>query len=84
MTVFPIMVLVCGFCSGIVGGLVSDKFGKKTPMMKSLVCVIGNTLAMPMFITAMLLKNNFWLSVSLIGCRYLVGETWKSPNITMV
>lgn len=78
------MVLVCGFTSGLLGGLVSDRWGKITPMMKSYVCCIGNLLAMPMFIIAMLLKDNFWLSVSLIGARYLVGETWKSPNITMI
>ena len=33
---------------------------------------------------ALLLKNNFYLSIALIGARYFIGEVWKSPNITMI
>lgn len=33
---------------------------------------------------ALLLENNFYLSIGLIGARYFIGEVWKSPNITMI
>lgn len=40
---------------------------------------------MPMFITAMLMNGkHFWVSLSLIGLRYLCGEVWKAPNLTLI
>jgi hypothetical protein len=84
MTIFPLLVLTCGFSSSIAGGMICDRFGKNNPMTKSLVCVIGQLIALPMMTTALLLKNNFYLSISLIGARYFIGEVWKSPNITMI
>ena len=84
MTIFPLLVLTCGFSSSLVGGMICDKLGKNNPMTKSNVCVIGNLIAFPLMTTALLLKNNFYLSIGLIGARYFAGEVWKSPNITMI
>lgn len=66
------------------GGIICDKFGKGKPMMKSWVCIIGNMLAMPMFNMAVLITNNFWLSITMIGLKYIFGEPWKSPAVTMM
>lgn len=41
LTIFPLLVLTCGFSSSIAGGMICDRFGKNNPMTKSLVCVIG-------------------------------------------
>ena len=84
MRTFPLLVLFCGLFSGISGGILSDKFGKKSPMARTWICVIGNVIACPLFIAAMLLKDNFWLSVVFIGARYALGETWKGPNLTII
>lgn len=84
LTIFPFLILTCGFSSALLGGVISDRFGQGKLMMKAMVCLIGNLIAFPMMITALTLRNNFWLSISLIGGRLLFGECWKSPNITMV
>lgn len=84
MRTFPLLVMSCGFFSGLFGGILSDKFGKKSHMARTLICVIGNAIACPLFIMAMLLKDNFWLSLACIGARYALGETWKAPNLTII
>lgn len=76
--------MACGFISGISGGILSDRFGKKSNMARTWICVIGNAIACPLFIAAMLLKDNFWLSLACIGARYALGETWKAPNLTII
>jgi hypothetical protein len=73
-----------GFTSSIMGGLICDKFGKGRPMLKSWVCIIGNLLAMPMFAAGMLCTNNFYFSILMMATKYLAGEPWKSPAITMM
>ena len=85
MTVYPLMVLCGGFCSALIGGIICDRFGKSNPMTKTIVCVIGNALAAPMFITAVSLKGKFFLpALCLIGGRFLCGEVWKAPNLTIM
>jgi nitrate/nitrite transporter NarK len=77
-------VLFGGFTSSILGGVICDKFGKGRPMLKSWVCIIGNMLAMPLFAAGVLCTNNFWFSISMMAAKYLTGEPWKSPAITMM
>jgi predicted MFS family arabinose efflux permease len=81
---YSLIVLFGGFTSSLVGGLICDKFGKGRPMIKSYVCVIGNLLAMPMFALGVLCTGNFYLSISMMALKYLFGEPWKSPAITMI
>lgn len=38
---FPLAVLFCGFFSGLIGGIVSDRLGKKSHMTKAWVCIVG-------------------------------------------
>ena len=74
----------CGFISSIAGGVISDKFGKGRPMMKAWVCVIGNLLAFPLFAASVLITDNFWLSIGFTALRFLVGEPYRSPSVTMI
>mgnify|MGYP006996171950 FL=1 len=64
--------------------MICDKFGKGRPMLKSWVCIIGNLIAMPMFAIGVLCTDNFYLSMGLMIFKYLFGEPWKSPAITMM
>ena len=41
MKAFPMLVLCGGFLSGLIGGILSDRLSKKSPMTKTLVCVVG-------------------------------------------
>ena len=46
--------MIFGFSSVMVGGIISDKYESKTYMTKSLICVIGGLLALPMIASAVL------------------------------
>jgi nitrate/nitrite transporter NarK len=81
---FSLIVLFGGFTSSIVGGIICDKFGTGRPMMKSMVAIIGNMIAMPMFAAGVLCTNNFYFSISMMLFKYLFGEPWKSPAVTMI
>lgn len=76
--------LVCGFASSLSGGIISDKFGKGRPMLKAWICVAGNLIAMPLFVASVLTTNNFWLSMAFTALRFLFGEPWRSPSVTMI
>mmetsp|Transcript_39 Transcript_39/g.73 ORF Transcript_39/g.73 Transcript_39/m.73 type:complete len:143 (+) Transcript_39:105-533(+) len=74
----------CGFASSMAGGLISDKFGKGKPMMKAWICIAGNLLAVPFFLGSVLITNNFWLSIACTALRFLLGEPYRSPAVTMI
>lgn len=76
--------LFCGFTSAMAGGIIADKFGKGRPMLKAWICVGGNMIALPLFVASVLTTNNFWLSMSFTALRFLFGEPWKSPSVTMI
>ena len=81
---YSLIVLFGGFTSALMGGIICDKFGAGKPMTKAWVAIIGNLTAWPMFSAAVLLTGNFWLSLAMIAGKYLFGEPWKSPAITMM
>jgi nitrate/nitrite transporter NarK len=82
--VYSVINMVCGFVSSLAGGLISDKFGKGKPMFKAWVCIAGNMIAMPLFVASVMITDNFWLSISLTALRFLFGEPWRSPSVTMI
>jgi hypothetical protein len=81
---YGLIVLVCGFSSGLTGGLISDNYGLKNKMTKALVCIIGNLVAIPLFLLSVLTTDNFYFVISMVALRYIFGEVWKSPNLTMM
>jgi MFS family permease len=74
----------CGFLSTLLGGIVSDKYERKSKMTKSLVCILGGLAAIVPIGVATLVTNNFWLSLFAMGLKYLLAESWMSPAITMM
>ena len=52
-------------------------------MFKSWVCIIGNIIALPMFLVCTL-SGRFWLSMVMVAGKYFFGEPWKGPAITMM
>lgn len=82
--VYSVINMFCGFVSSLAGGLISDKFGNGKPMFKAWVCIAGNLLALPCFIASVMITNNFWLSISFTALRFLFGEPWRSPSVTMI
>ena len=58
-----ITMIVCGFSSSIIGGIISDKYEKKSYMTKSWVIILGNLIGIPFF-SLMCLCSNFWLAIT--------------------
>ena len=52
--------------------------------MKAWICVAGNLIAMPLFVASVLTTNNFWLSMTFTAGRFLFGEPYRSPSVTML
>ena len=75
---------ICGFLSTVLGGIISDKFEKKTKMTKAIVCILGSAAAIPAIAACTLITNNFYLSVFFMAVKYLISECWMSPAITMM
>ena len=73
-----------GFLSTVLGGIISDRFEKKSRMTKALVCIIGSALAIPAIAACVLTTNNFYLSLTMMALKYLLSECWMSPAITMM
>ena len=76
--------MVCGFRSSIGGGMIADKFGKGRPMCKAWVCIVGSLCALPFFVGSVMIQDNFWLSIACTAMRYLLGEPFRSPAVTMI
>lgn len=75
-----VIVVSCGMTSCVMGGLLADKF----PNSYTKICQYGSLLAWPFFIMSVLLTHNFWLSLSFVALKLLVGDNFWSPNITLL
>lgn len=73
-----------GVSSVMGGGIIGDKFERKSYMTKSLICIIGGLLAYPMIAAAVLLQGNFWLSLFLASSSIFVSGSYFAPAITMM
>ena len=73
-----------GMFSSMVGGFLSDKYGKKNNLAYSRIAQIGALIAWPFFTMSVLTTNNFWISVLGTLGKYVFGENWWSPNMTMI
>lgn len=72
-----------GLSSSIIGGIISDKFEKKSYMAKTAVILFGNFFSIPLVIVAML-TDNFYLSIGLMAVKVLVSGSYLSPSLTML
>ena len=73
-----------GFLSTVAGGVISDRFEKRSRMTKALVCLVGSALAIPAITFCVLNPTNFYRALFFMGIKFLVSECWMSPAITMM
>ena len=66
------------------GGVLADKLGAKNPGAYAKICQVASILGWPCMMVCLLLSNNFYLSIGMIAAKYLLGEFFWSPNITMM
>ena len=76
--------LIFGFSSVLLGGIIGDKYGKKNHMTHALICMFGAMLAIPTVMTATMFQSNFWLSMIMSSITIFVSGSYFSPAITMM
>ena len=74
---------IFGFSSSIIGGIISDKFEKRSYMTKANIILIGNTIAIPLTFFAAF-SGNFWVAMSLFAAKIFVSGSYLAPAITMM
>jgi predicted MFS family arabinose efflux permease len=74
---------VLGFGSSLMGGILSDKFEKKSYMSKANIVIAGNVLALPMIAMACL-SGNFWVAMTGFALKVMVSGSYLAPAITMM
>ena len=77
-----ISLIVCGFSSTIIGGIISDKYEKKSYMTKSWVIIIGNLIGLPLF-GLMCFSSNFYTAMICNALSLLFQSSYLAPAITM-
>lgn len=81
---YAAMCAVCGLSSSIQGGVLSDKYKTKSHRAYSYIAIGGALLSWPFQVMSCLTLNNFWISITGVGGKYLFGENFWGPNIAMI
>ena len=76
--------VIFGLTASMAGGIISDKFEKKSLMTKALVCISGCVIAPILLCTATLQSSYFWLSMVCFMFSVLAQGTYSGPAITMI
>ena len=74
----------CGMTASLGGGILADKFEKKSYWTKALICMSGCLLSFPLIALGTLTTGNFYLSMLSYALMLLVSGTYSGPAITMI
>jgi MFS family permease len=74
----------CGMAASLAGGIIADKFEKKSLMTKAYLCISGCIASVPLIALGCLSTSNFYLSVLCYALKVLVSGTYSGPAITMI
>ena len=75
---------ICGLVASLGGGILADKFEKKSYWTKAAICMTGCALSLPLIAIGTLQTSNFYLSVLCYALKVLVSGTYSGPAITMI
>ena len=78
-----IALIGCGISSSILGGIISDKYEKKSYMTKSNIIMAGNCLSIPLVAIAVF-SQNFYLALLAFALKIFVSGSYHAPAITMM
>ena len=76
--------LIGGFGSNLIAGIISDKYDEVNYKTKSWVCTVMSLLAVPVCALCFLIESAFALSMVMLFLEYLLAEGWISPAISMI
>lgn len=75
---------MCGLTASLAGGIIADKFEKKSYMTKAFLCIFGCAMSPFLIALGTLSTGNFYLSVLCYAIKVLVSGTYSGPAITMI
>ena len=78
-----VILSLVGLASGIIGGIIADKYEKKTPWIKAIIPIVGSAAAIPL-IAVSTMQPNFWLSMVCFTLFTLLSSAFSGPAITMM
>lgn len=78
-----VVLSVLGLLSGIIGGIIADKYEKKSLWTKALIPMIGSAAAIPLIGCATLVPN-FWLGMGCFSIFTFLSSAFSGPAITMM
>lgn len=73
-----------GIVASLISGILADKLESKSYWSKGIICMVGQSLAVPFLCLATLQNSNFWLSMCAYASYFLIGSTYVGPAITMM
>ena len=82
--VSAIGLLVFGFSSVLLGGMIVDKYSAKHHMTNALICMYGALITIPLIAIGTVFHQSFWLSALLSFLSILFSGSYFSPTITMM
>ena len=74
----------CGMTASLAGGILADKYEKKSYWAKTIICMSGCLLSFPLIAIGTLQNKSFYLSVLCYALKVLVSGTYSGPAITMI
>jgi len=74
----------CGLAASLGGGIIADKFEKKSYWTKAILCIQGCAISVPLIALGTLTTGNFYLSVLCYALKVLFSGTYSGPAITMI
>lgn len=74
----------CGLTASLGGGIIADKFEKKSYWTKAILCIQGCAMSFPLIALGTLTTGNFYLSVLCYALKVLFSGTYSGPAITMI
>ena len=78
------VLFVGGLAGSLVGGIMADKFEKKSYMSKAIICISGCILSFPLLALGTLTKEKFKLSIICYALYVFLSSTYSRPAITMM
>jgi MFS family permease len=75
---------ICGMAASLGGGIIADKFEKKSYLTKAWLCIFGCALSPLLIAIGTLQSSNFYLGVACYALKVLVSGTYSGPAITMI
>ena len=83
-TLNALAVLIGGFTSSLIAGIISDKYEPVNYRTKSYVIVFQSMMAIPVCCIAFLTASSFGLSITFLFLEYLLAEGWMPAAVSML